>query len=317
MSGRGPSPDQVERFRAGLESLCGDPPGKLGVAVSGGPDSLALLLLAWTACPGQVQAATVDHGLRPESGEEAAFVARVCDALDVPHVALKPAERIAGNLQSAARRTRYALLEAWRAEHSLDWLLTAHHADDQAETLLMRLDRGSGVAGLAGVRAVNGRVVRPLLGWRRAELAEIVEAAGLTAVDDPSNRDERFDRVRLRRRLEDADWIDPEALARSALALAEAEQALDWAAERLFEERTRHDGGQLRLDPSGLPPELARRLLLRALCALAPEAAPRGDELSRLLATLAGGGTSTLAGVKAEGGEFWHFAPAPPRRGSG
>ena len=319
MPSRGPSPGQVGRFRADLEALTGGGPARLGIAVSGGPDSLALLLLAQATFPGQVRAATVDHGLRPESKGEAAFVAEVCGRLGVPHAVLRPGHPIGGNLQAAARRVRYALLEAWRAEQGLDWVLTAHHLDDQAETLLMRLNRGSGVGGLSGIRAVNGRVLRPLLGWRRAELEPIVAAAGLEAVADPSNVDERFDRARLRRQLEGAEWIDRPALARSAQALAEAEEALDWAAEWLFAERGSGDAAELRLDPSELPPELRRRLLLRALRQFDSQAAPRGDELSRLLATLEQGGTATLAGVKAgaeSAGGAWRFVPAPPR-GSG
>jgi tRNA(Ile)-lysidine synthase len=222
-------------------------------------------------------------------------------------------------LQSAARRVRYALIEAWRSEQQLDWVLTAHHADDQAETLLMRLNRGSGVGGLAGIRGVNGRVLRPLLDWRRTELEAIVAEAGLEPAMDPSNLDVRFDRARLRRRLEGADWLDRPALARSARALAEAEAALDWAAERLFAERTRVADEILRLDPSELPAELLRRLLLRALRRIDPHAAPRGEELSRLLATLQKGGSATLAGAKAsaDAGEgTWSFSAAPAR-GSG
>ena len=317
MAGRGPSPEQAERFRADLEKIAGAPPGRLGVAVSGGPDSLALLLLALAACPGAVQAATVDHGLRPESAGEADFVSRTCAGLTVPHAILKPEAPISGNVQSAARRVRYALLEAWRSEQGLDWVLTAHHADDQVETLLMRLNRGSGVGGLAGIRAVNGRVLRPLLDWRRDELEAIVVEAGMDAVADPSNRDPKFDRARLRGQLEGADWLDRPAVARSALALAEAEEALDWAAERLFEERGHEEGESLRLDPSGLPAELLRRLLLRALRRIDPHAAPRGEELGRLLATLRNDETATLAGVKAEAADGeWCFSAAPPR-GSG
>ena len=314
MAGRGPSADQVERFRAELERLAGEIPERIGAAVSGGPDSLALLLLACAAFPDRVEAATVDHGLRPESAAEARFVADLCARLGVPHATLRPDSPIEGNLQSGARRARYALLEGWRRELGLSWVLTGHHEDDQAETLLMRLNRGAGVGGLAGVREANARVLRPLLGWRREELAGIVREAGIEPVDDPSNADERFDRARLRRRMREADWIDPAALARSAAALAEADAALEWAAERLFEQRMRADPDGLRLDPTGLPAELRRRLLLRALRRLEPDAAPRGEEVSRLLATLDGGGTATLAGIKCGGGGLWRFAPAPPRR---
>jgi tRNA(Ile)-lysidine synthase len=309
-----PSPECIERFRTDLEALTGDATGRLGVAVSGGPDSLALLLLASASFPGEVEASTVDHGLRPESADEAAFVASLCNRLGVPHAILRPAVPITGNLQSSARRARYALLEQWRQNRSLDWVLTAHHADDQAETLLMRLNRGAGVTGLSGVRGANARVLRPLLGRRRAELAEIVAEAGIEAVADPSNADERFDRARIRRQLGEADWIDRAALVRSAQALAEADKALDWTADQLAAERILGSGPEMGLDPSGLPAELRRRLVLRILRHIAPDAAPRGEETSRLLAILEQGGTATLAGVKAAGGATWRFEPAPPRK---
>ncbi|WP_243451066.1 tRNA lysidine(34) synthetase TilS [Sphingosinicella sp. CPCC 101087] len=285
--------------------------------MSGGADSLALLLLAARAAPATVLAATVDHGLRAEAAAEADFVAALCARIGIGHRILRPAEPITGSVQAAARRARYALLETWRQECGLDWILTAHHADDQAETLLMRLNRGAGVAGLSGVRAVNGRVARPLLGWRRAELAAIVRTAGVAPVADPTNVDERFDRARTRRHIGDAGWIDPPALARSASALAEADAALDWTVERLVEARAGGDTAEARLDVTGVPGELRRRLLLAMLRRIAPGAEPRGDELSRLLETLDRGGTATLAGVKCRGGPEWRFEPAPPRRSKG
>jgi tRNA(Ile)-lysidine synthase len=321
MNGRLPDPDAVARFRADLEALTGAAPGLLGVAVSGGPDSLALLLLANAAFPGRIGAATVDHRLRPESAGEAAFVQGVCAGLGVPHATLAADQAIKGNVQSGARALRYRLLAGWAAAGGIAWLLTAHHRDDQAETLLMRLQRGAGLAGLAGIRPrtdIGGlKVIRPLLGWPRAELAYLVEAAGLAAVRDPSNEDERYDRARLRRRLAATDWIDPAPLARSAEALAEADSALEWSVERLIAERAEAAQGGLAFDPGGVPAELRRRALLRLLGLLVPADPPRGDSVQRLLATLDGGGTATLAGVRCEGGAVWRFTAAPPRRAPG
>lgn len=314
MTAAGPSAAEVDRFRTDLIQLTGDRTGRLGVAVSGGPDSLALLLLADSACPGKIEGATVDHQLRTGSTGEAEFVAGLCRQMGIPHAILRADQPIEGNVQSAARKVRYRLLEAWRRERALDWIATAHHADDQAETLLMRLNRSSGVAGLTGIRAVNGRILRPLLGWRRAELAAIVERSGIDPVDDPSNADPRFDRVRIREALAAAEWIDVGAVAASAGALAEAEQALEWAAGQLERDRISGDDSEIRLDPGPLPEELRRRLVLRALRLINPDAEPRGHELSRLLATLAAGGSATLAGVKCSGGGVWRFEPAPPRR---
>jgi tRNA(Ile)-lysidine synthase len=284
----------------------------MGVCVSGGPDSVALLLLARAAFPG-VEAATVDHGLRPESAREAADVARICGDLGLRHEALRLADRPAGNLQDWARKARYAALEHWADTRGRSVLLTAHHVDDQLETLLMRLNRGSGVGGLAGIRARNGRVVRPLLGWRKAELEALVRDAGVLAADDPSNRDARFDRARLRAVLSTVDWIDADAASRSAAALAEADAALAWAAEECAAVRVTDDAGGLGFDPAGVPAEIVRRVVARCLTRIDTDAAPRGEALDRLISALWAGETATLAGVKCWGGDLWHFAAAPPR----
>src|SRR5438270_2679511 len=194
--GMAPEPALVERFSADLDALAA-PNGRIGVAVSGGPDSLALLLLAAAARPGQVEAATIDHGFRAEAPDEAAFVAAVCDRLGVRHATLTArwSEIPETAIQERARNKRYRLLGYWAEERGLDAIATAHHAEDQAETLLMRLARGSGVRGLAGMRprsvspGAHVRLVRPLLGWRRSELEQVCSAAGLTPVADPSNLD--------------------------------------------------------------------------------------------------------------------------------
>jgi tRNA(Ile)-lysidine synthase len=309
----------VERFRGDCESLTGGTPGRLGVAVSGGPDSLALLLLARAAFPGAVAAATVDHRLRPEGADEARFVAGACAALGIPHATLAvDVDPARSSVQRAAREARYRALGKWAAAEALPWVATAHHADDQAETLLMRLLRGSGVTGLASVRASlplpasAARLIRPLLGWRRETLGGIVEAAGLESVADPSNADLAYDRVRIRRRLAESAWLDPVPIARSAAALAEAAEALEWATERVWGERVEQQGECLRFDPAGLPPEIVRRILIRLLAT--GGSAPRGEEVARLAGRLADGMTATLAGYRCRGGAVWRFEPAPPRR---
>jgi len=290
----------------------------IGVAVSGGPDSLALLLLAHASLPGQVSAATVDHGLRPEAAEEAAFVASVCARLNVPHAILRaPDAPQAGNgVMAQARAARYALLEAWRGTHALDWWMTAHHADDQLETVVMRLNRGAGVGGLAGIRRRNGRVLRPLLGWRHQELVSVVEGAGLRAVDDPSNRDDRFDRARLRKAICGVDWIDPDAWTRSAAALEDADTALEWTCEMLMPARLRVEARRIVIvAPHELPAEIRRRMLSTAIQRINADAALDGPKVTRLLQTLGTRGKGTLDGVLCDGRDTdWAVSLAPPRR---
>ena len=280
---------------------------------------MALLLLAADALPGRVAAATVDHGLRAESAGEAARVAQFCEQIGVPHRILEVAVA-EGNLQAQARAARYGALSGWLESDGLAALATAHHADDQAETLLARLNRASGVAGLAGVRArglVPGTqaaaLLRPVLGWRRAELAQIVAGAGLAAVDDPSNRDDRFDRARLRKALADADWIDVAAVAESAAHLADADAALDWAARREWGEAVRREGLGLTYRPLA-PRAVALRVLGRIVRELDGEEA-RGSALARLFDALLARQTASIGKLVARatpGG--WSFSRAPQRR---
>jgi len=281
----------------------------LGLAVSGGPDSLALLLIASAQEP--VRVATVDHGLRPEGRAEAEYVGAICAARCLPHDILH-LQLSAGTGQAEARVARYAALGAWCVANGLTRLATGHHADDQAETVLMRLARGAGLSGLAGVRAkrplCSGVILeRPLLTRRKAELEALVTEAALTPVRDPSNEDPRFDRTGIRALLASTDLFDPARVAHSAAHLAEAEDALGWMTDRLAAERIVGNT----LDPSSLPPEIVRRLVLRMF---APEAV-RGPELARMIAALQEGRTATLGSLKVTPGLVWTFTPAPPRRG--
>lgn len=312
----------VDRFAADLDRIA-PPDGKLGVAVSGGPDSLALLLLACAARPGAIEAATVDHRLRPESAAEAAMVATLCERLAVPHSVLAANWRTtpAAAVQEQARHERYRLLAGWLCERRLTALVTAHHLDDQAETFLMRLRRGSGARGLAAMRPLStipgsdSRLLRPLLGWRRTELDAICAAAGVKPAQDPGNSDEQFERVRIRRALASADWLDPQAIARSAANLAQADAALAWAADRVWQEQVARDSTGI-IFSAAAPLEIQRRIACRAIAELASEGVSnplRGNELDRLLAVLAEGGRTTLRGVLCIGGETWRFVTAPKR----
>ncbi len=312
----------AELMRAALGPAASRP-APLAIAVSGGPDSVALLHLAHQAFPGAVTALTVDHGLRVGAAAEAATVARHCAAAGIPHVTLcwvgnKPK----ANIQAAARAARYGLMADWCAANAVPLLATAHHADDQAETLLLRLARGSGSGGLTGIRAWRPlgqgvTLVRPLLGVRRAELAAIAAATGWPLVDDPANRDPRHDRTRARALLAATPWLDAASLATAASHLAEAEAALVWAADRAWAGRAVADAHTVGLDVAGLPGELVRRLVVRAIFHLNPAATPRGPDVVRLIFRLESGGRATLGGIVATGGPLWRFKIAPSHRKTG
>ncbi len=207
------------------------------IAVSGGPDSTALLLMAteWAKRRGKtrIEAATVDHGLRAESADEAKAAAALCAQLGVGHHVLqwkgaKPTSR----LQERAREARYRLLVDHAKAIGADALMTAHHADDQAETVLFRLLRGSSVAGLRGMDVLTSRddmtIARPLMGLKKRDLVAFANARGASFIDDPSNTDPRFARTRLRTLLVrlGEEGLDAEALDRLARRARETEEAL-------------------------------------------------------------------------------------------
>lgn len=307
-------------LEARVAALIGRPLGAdepFGVAVSGGPDSLALLLMAQAAYGRRVRCLTVDHGLRAESAAEAAAVGAICAGLGVEHTVLRwDGDKPASNIHAAAREARYRLMGDWCAANGVAWLATAHHADDQAETLLLRLARGSGVGGLAGIRAQrqlpNGvALLRPLLRQRRSDLRTVVEAAGLTAIDDPSNADPRYDRTQARALLADTPWLEAERLAAAAAHLAEAETALAWTADIAWRGRASLADGGIELDAAGLPAELVRRLIVHALATLGCEQ-PRGPDVERMIGRLTAGQSATLGGVMAKSGPIWRFEVSPP-----
>lgn len=293
----------------------------LALAVSGGPDSLAMLLLASEAGL-DATVLTVDHGLRPEAASEAAYVAEVCGARAIPHHVFKVAvERSGHGVQAAARAARYAAMGEWCAAAGIGFLLTAHHADDQAETLLMRLSRGSGLSGMAGIRARrplgNGPVelLRPLLAVRKLDLVGIVEAAGLRIIDDPSNDEPAYDRT-MARRLLLSGGIDSARAAETAHHLADAEAALAWTADEAWAGRAEADGNAVLLDIEGLPAELVRRLVIRAILSINPAAEPEGPAIERFIVQLRRGERGNVAGVAAEPGRRWRFSAEPVRSAS-
>ena len=327
-------PATVERFRRDVLAIIDEVPTarrKLALAVSGGADSMAMLVLAASAFPDCIAAATVDHRLRSAAAEEAAMVADHCRRLGVAHATLVVDRPIGGaSVQAQARDVRYALLRGWVAEADMGALATAHHADDQAETFLMRAARGSGVGGLAGIRvrqemrvSMDDRIplIRPLLGWRRVELREVAQAAGARFADDPSNLDPAYDRARFRQLIEHNAELDVLGIAASAAYAAEAEATLVEIANHEWMVRRQWDRQPVAFDAAGLPRGLRRRLARYAIEAVRSDHAitePAWSDtanVEHLLDALDAGRGATQAGVMAKvKGGYWHFAPAPPRR---
>jgi tRNA(Ile)-lysidine synthase len=274
----------------GLEDLPG-----LVLAVSGGPDSTALLVLAarWAKrlkrAP-KLIAVTIDHGLRPEAAREAAMVKRLARRLGVPHRTLHwRGKKPQSGLQEAARHARYALLAQIAMRARFAHILTAHTLDDQAETVLFRLARGSGLTGLGGMmhasplpagQAGTMFLVRPLLRIAKARLYATLNAAKIAYSEDPSNRDPRFTRARLRDLMPALarEGLDGRGLARLAARARRADQAIEFAvsaAHAALAPSPWPDRGPVMFDTprfADLPAEVGLRLLGRAI-------AHTGDEL--------------------------------------
>ncbi|MGD9544726.1 MAG: tRNA lysidine(34) synthetase TilS [Methylocystis sp.] len=305
------------------------------LAVSGGPDSVALMLLCaqWSLRASRdIAVATVDHRLRKESRAEAEEVGRWARALGFAHHLLtwedeKPATR----LQERARQARYALLADCARRIDASAIVLAHHADDQAETILFRLTRGSGVAGLAGMapiaRSEGMTLLRPLLDFGKEELVAICARAEHVFFRDPSNDDESFARARLRKLAPTlaAQGLGRDALLRLGVRAARANAALSHcAAETLERALRRNDAFCIELDAAILneaPLDILQRVLASAMHRLAPTPAVRLDRLERASARIAAALIArhslrmTLADVLIEtDGARVRLRPSPPRR---
>ncbi|QLP97331.1 MAG: tRNA lysidine(34) synthetase TilS [Rhodoblastus sp.] len=301
------------------------------LAVSGGPDSTALAAaaVAWRErTPGPpLAAAIVDHGLRAGSGAEADAAAARCGALGLPVRRLVwTGEKPAAALQERARAARYALLAQAARDLGAGVVMTAHHADDQVETILFRLLRGSGPAGLAGMAARTARdgveIARPFLVFPKSRLLAYLAERGLDAASDPSNDDPRFARVRLRALIPALarEGASPALFARFARRARRAELALEAAAAATRRDLARPDG----VDAAALfaAPEEIRLRVLRAMIVEAGGGEPRLDRLEALEARLAAawragaGARMTLATTLLElrDGRL-ALRAAPPRRG--
>jgi len=288
-------PDLLAHFAQAMARLAPESrPARLGVAVSGGSDSMALMALALRWGGAKLQVATVDHGLRPEAGAEAQTVAKAATQLGLPHITLRwQGWEGRGNLQDAARQARRQLLADWARSEGLDGVLLGHTRDDQAETVLMRLARGSGVDGLAGMPARFGTQglhwFRPLLEMTRTDLRDWLSAQGLHWADDPSNENPDFDRVKarqLRAQLAPLGLSDTR-LVETAARMAEARQVLELAADAAQARLRQNQHGDILLNATGfdaLPEDTRHRLFARGLCEIS--SAPYRPRMKALRAAL-------------------------------
>lgn len=287
------------RFEAALAGAA----RPIGLAVSGGSDSLSLLYLASEAGLGELTCATVNHGLRTEALAETALVARACAELGVAHEVLDWRWNGAGNLQAEARAGRYRALADWAKRRGVGTVLIGHTADDVAETFLMRMARGSGLKGLAQMQgqwqAEGVGWARPLLAMSRAELRAYLRALGQDWAEDRSNTDLKYDRVKMRQALADAG-LSSARIAQTAARLAQADAALEEMARHAAQQVAQLEGRNIVICGdalAALPEEITHRLM-SAWTGWQGQSAypPRRAALAAALARALSGEDSTLNG---------------------
>jgi tRNA(Ile)-lysidine synthase len=309
----------------------------LVLAVSGGPDSTALLWLAarWrkrTRTGPKLVAVTVDHGLRKQSAGEARAVKRLAASLGVEHVTMRwTGAKPSSGIPAAARDARYALLAKAARKAGATCILTAHTLDDQAETFLMRMSRGSGLTGLAAMAHISRHgqvgIVRPLLDQPKSRLIATLEKAGIPFADDPTNRDTAFTRPRWRRLMPELaqEGLHARNIARLAWRLARADEALDIVVDRAESTLVFAVGGRQLIEAAAfltLPNEVALRLLHRAVDRVGHEGPAELGKVEELLDEVVGTARAntrslrrTLAGALIDVGRGTiAIEPAPPRR---
>ncbi len=286
-----------------------DRPAKIGIAVSGGGDSMALLHLfaRWSAQTGHpIAAVTVDHGLRDGSDREAEGVAKFCAAIGIPHDTLLWNDWDGhGNLQAAARDARYKLMADWSRANGVGGIALGHTMDDGAETFLMRLSRKAGVDGLSAMDRVFTRdgltYARPLWMCSRGNLRDYLTRNDVTWIDDPSNDDVDFERIRVRKAMETLGELGlrSDALTHAATALRQSRDALDYYTGKEARDYVIAEAGDLIMPVKpDLPDEIARRLRAKAIQWMGNlPYPPRGAAMQHLMEGLSLEGKHTLGGA--------------------
>ncbi|MEP5761625.1 MAG: tRNA lysidine(34) synthetase TilS [Litoreibacter sp.] len=285
---------------------------RIGLAVSGGGDSMAMLHLqaVWAKVSGtQLYAATVDHGLRAEAVDEAKFVGNVCDKLEIPHAVLKwTGWDQTGNLQARARAARYALLAKWARDTECDAVCLGHTGTDVAENFLMRLSRSAGVDGLAEMSPKFEReemtFLRPLLGFSRVQLRDFLNRNEHAWCEDPSNDDDRYERVRMRKALSVLSnlGITEDNLRQVSKNLRGTKKSITGATRQLAEEVLDFRDGDICIaheDYVSMDPEGKRRILAFALQWMAKTPyPPRAKSVADLDLTIASNKPHTIHGCQ-------------------
>ena len=300
--------DVVGRFRQALQATSNDfAKDTIGLSVSGGGDSVALMHLAARVLgPQNLHIVTVDHGLRSSASDEIALVAMQAKALGLPHSVLYWEWDGSGNLQAAARNGRWAAIVDWAATRSIKSVWLGHTEDDQVETLLMRLARGSGIDGLTAMTATSLRdglrIQRPLLGIARNDLRVWLEAEKIAWCDDPSNDDPRFDRVRARQmftQLEDLG-LTRKRLLQTVDHMQAAHLSLQIAARQFATDHVQQEAGDLLFSPAALDltkEDAPRRVMAAAFGWVGSRTyRPRFEQLLDVVARARKGATVTLGG---------------------
>ena len=279
------------------EAMNTAPEGDIGIAVSGGGDSLALLVLGadWAHKRGRrVKSVTIDHGLRAGSSYECAYVKKISSALSVEHKTLKWLEKPSGNLQSSARDARHRLLSNWMLRNALSIVLLGHTLDDNAETIMIRLSRGSGIDGLTGMSHIkkfeNLIIFRPLLKVSRDDLRQYLREKKISWIDEPSNLDDSFQRIKMRNlqpKLSDVG-LTPNRLVALANHMTRAKEALNFEVKSFAKTYVQQrPWGDLEIEYKAflqVPREYQVRLLSAALLWISGKVyRPRFNSLERLL----------------------------------
>lgn len=314
----------IDPLLAAIEELLGrQVPARLGVAVSGGGDSVALLATLVQFCKThdtELHVITIDHGLRPETKDEIALITDLCADWNLPHhVEYWTGWKGEGNLQAAARDARYALMADWAYAHQITHIALGHTADDQAETFLMRLARGAGVDGLSAMaarRVQHGITwVRPFLRIERSALRTFLRASRIEWCEDPSNDNRDFERIRVRDALTVLGTlgVQTDTLVDVAHNMSRAREALDWQTFLAAQDAATLSHGAVAMDLRKfrmLPEEIARRLMVHAISwVVASPYPPRRDAVAQTLSAVRASRGATLGGcqISVEQNIIWVF----------